>query len=56
MNYQRLQQLDKEKLIVMVLEKDKQLEAFIRFVDAIEKLGKLCIDGKYYWIWSERIK
>jgi len=56
MNYQRLQQLDRGKLIKLVLEKDKLLKEFEEKFLSMEKLGKLCIDGKEYWIWGERVK
>jgi len=55
MNYQRLQQLGKEKLIAMILEKDKLLKEFEEKFLSMEKLGRLFIDGKGYWIWRERI-
>ena len=51
MNYQRLQQLDKEKLIKLILEKQAELILVEKRLDGLERLGRLCIDGKGYWIY-----
>ena len=57
MNYKRLQQLGKEQLIKLILEKDKLLKDFEDEFLKMEKLGgRLFLDGKEYWIWRERIK
>ena len=56
MNYERLQQKDKKVLIELILGKDKLLREFEEKFLKLEKIGRISLDHKEYWLWRERIK
>ena len=55
MNYERLMKFDKKALIGLIIDKDERLIILNKKYITMEKLGRLFIDDKYYWIWREKI-
>lgn len=56
MKLERLKYLDKQTLIKLYLMKSERLDILEKRLNNFEKLGKLAIDNKDYYIWREEVK
>ena len=53
--YDRLIKLDKEDLIRLIKDKEKQLDIARKRMENMDKIGKIFFRDKYYWLIFEEI-